>query len=406
MTASGSNALIGFYLADLALNGHPVDARVVGNLNATLDFAALLFAIPFGALIDRYSPRLILIFGTIVGAIATQLFGLTGVIAIFFVSRALEGIASSATQPSVLSHLTDATQPKPELRGKVMSWFELSLFAGLAVGNLISGALWDSLNTGAFSVLAVCYVLAAGAFLWGTGIAARVERMRSTAADAVAGVVESLRHPLLARLAFPWLAFNSVAGLWISQFAFQLSGPAREGQWLVGRFTATEVSYFLFIYTVAFAIGVWWFGLQIGRMPRVRIMRYAFYAMYGTSLCFLLINEIAPLTTLIVPIMIVPYMIAVGIQGGLPPSALSYLADVAGAGTNRGSAMGFYTLLLSLGNISGSLLGGILANRFALNGLIAATVVFATLGLLALRLLPEKDMAVTPETSREPSLTH
>lgn len=387
MAASGGNALVGFYLASLAVAGRPVDAALVGNLNATLDACALLVAVPLGALIDRTSPRLMLVGGALLGAIATQLFGISGVIAIFFLSRGLEGVAASATTPAILSHLTDATQTTPALRGRVMSWFEISLFAGLALGNLISGPLWERFATGGFAILAFGYVIAALLFNWGAQRVAHVPHA-AAARDALQGLREAIAEPLLRRLALPWLMFNAVVGLWLSQLAFQLNGPPRDGQWLVGLLRPTEVALYLFGYTLVFTVGVYVGGISIGRYTRVALMRIAFVAMFGVTLFVYLLNGAADWSNGQRLLVLLGYALFAGTQGTFPPAALSYLADVAGNTHGRGSAMGIYTLLLSLGNIIGSLLGGVLGNAFALNGLLIGTLLLATLGLLGVNLLP------------------
>ncbi len=390
MTASGSNALIGFYLADLALAGQNVNSAIVGNLNATHDAIALLFAIPFGILIDRFSPRVVLVTGALCGAVATQLFGLTGMIGIFFVARALEGLGSSATTPGILAYLTDATTSVPEKRGQVMSWFEISLFLGLAVGNLVSGPLWERLGTTAFGLISVFYLAAAFIFLRRAETGARA----GSTGSPLIGLRQTFRNKSLLRLAVPWLVFNSVVGLWLSQLAFQLNGPTRVGQWLVGRLTPSQTSLVLFLYIITFSIGVWYFGLQIGRTSRARIMRTGFMAMFGVVACLFLLNNSSEWTRMARFSLFPFYALAAGLQGAFPPAALSFLADVAGNSQGRGSAMGIYTLLLSLGNISGALLGGQLGHAYALNGLLIGTLILALVGLFSLRFLREKPIPV------------
>src|SRR5258708_24343470 len=82
-------------------------------------------------------------------------------------SRILEGLVASAGAPPLLAHLTDVTVHDAGLRAKVMSYFEASLLAGLALGGLLGGQLWRLLGTKAFAATAfaataVVYVLSAG----------------------------------------------------------------------------------------------------------------------------------------------------------------------------------------------------------------------------------------------------
>ncbi|MGB1251599.1 MAG: MFS transporter, partial [Candidatus Promineifilaceae bacterium] len=383
--------IIGFYLADLARNGHPIDSSVVGNMEASLNIAAFLCAIPFGILIDRYSPRVVLIIGALLGALATQLFALTGLIMIFFVSRALEGAGSAATQPGILAHLTDTTQSFRDLRGKVMSWFELTLFLGIAAGNLLSGVLWDRYGTGSFALLSIFYLLAATVFWWGTSGETKHVQAHPTFAEAIQGLRVAISDSALRRLAMPWLMFNAVVGLWLSQFAFLLNGPKWEGQWLVGLLKAEEVAFFLFVYTLAYAVGVVVGGLYIGKVSRIYIMQVGFMAMFLTTVMFYLLNISGGWPVWVRIAIVIPYIVGVIIQGGFTPAALSYLADVAGDSAGRGSAMGIYSLLLSLGSVIGALMSGWLAYRYAFNGLLFGTLLLATIGLLGLHYVSEQN---------------
>ena len=77
-------------------------------------------------------------------------------------------------------------------------------------------------------------------------------------------------------------------------------------------------------------------------------------------------------------------------MSGFAPTALAYLADVAGMTENRGSAMGVYTLLFGLGSAIGAGLGGLLAHALALNGLVIGTVALALIALAGIKLLSSK----------------
>ena len=99
IAASAGGLLVGFYLASLTAQGRNIEAGLVGALGVAIYVAEFGGSVPFGALVDRYSARTLLVVSALVGAAATQLFGITGVIAVFFVSRILEGISSAAATP-------------------------------------------------------------------------------------------------------------------------------------------------------------------------------------------------------------------------------------------------------------------------------------------------------------------
>jgi MFS family permease len=90
------------------------------------------------------APRALMTLGSLLAAVATQLFGLSGSVQIFFVSRTLEGLGASAVPPPLLAHVTDVTGEVPVLvsaecvhdaglRAKVISYFEVSLLPGARI---------------------------------------------------------------------------------------------------------------------------------------------------------------------------------------------------------------------------------------------------------------------------------
>lgn len=401
VVASSSTALVGFYLADLALAGRPINAGVVGAINSVLDVAVLFGAVPFGALVDRTSPRTVLVLGSVIGAVATQLFGLTALVPVFFASRALEGLAFAAVNPGVLAQLTDATDAAPGDRGRVMSWFELTLFVGLALGSVSAGPLWERLGTRAFALMALVYLAAGMLFFWGAG--ARHVSHRRRPARPTAGLRAALADPSLRRLAPAWLAANAVVGLWVTHIVFQLSGPPAPGQYLVGRFSPTEVSVIAFVYALVFGVGIALWGVVLGRMGRVRAMRYAYYGMFGVTAVFFAINRSAEWPYAARAAVVVVYAVLVMVQSGFTPAALAFLADIAGQSAGRGSAMGIYTVLLSLGNIIGAVLGGVLAARMAVDGLLVGTILLGIVGYYSLSYLHEAPVALPlPGSAPEP----
>ena len=141
--ASGtSGILIGLYLASLNNHGAHLSAGLVGTLSAVSFAAELLASIPMGLASDAMQPRLLMTVGAVVGAIAAFLFAVSGSTSIFFLSRLLEGVGAAAIVPALLAYLTDATDGRPALRVKVMSYFELTLLAGLALGGIVAAQLF------------------------------------------------------------------------------------------------------------------------------------------------------------------------------------------------------------------------------------------------------------------------
>ena len=121
IAGGASGVLVGIYLADLANHGSKVDAALVGILGAVSFIAELIGSVPMGLASDAISPRALMISGSLLAALATQLFGMSGHISIFFLSRPLEGVGAAAIAPSLLAHLTDVTADDYALRARVMT---------------------------------------------------------------------------------------------------------------------------------------------------------------------------------------------------------------------------------------------------------------------------------------------
>lgn len=384
VAASAGGALVGFYLAALALQGQPVDSKLVGALGAVVSIAEVAAALPIGVLTDRWSPRALLVLGSLMGAAATQLFGISGAIAVFYMARTLQGVATAAGGPALLAYLADITRDSGATRGRVMSFYELSLLVGLALGGLVGGTLWDGFGQLAFSLLALVYLIAAGLFFWGA------EQPASGAAShhPLAGLRRAMADPLLRRLAPAWLAMNAIIGMWLTHIGFQLSGPPAHGQFLVGRFTASQVGYILLGYALVFAAGVTAWGYLLARIPRVRALRITIVGMLLACVWLYVLNTSEAWSPWARWFVVALLIVSVLIESGFTPAGLTYLADVAGQSEGRGAAMGIYTLLLGVGSALGAGLGGWLAESLALNGIILGTVGLALLAVVGLALLP------------------
>jgi len=391
IAAGASGVLVGLYLARLANHGSAIGAGLVGILSAVSFGAELIAATPMGITSDAISPRGLVTGGSLLGAGATQLFGMTGLVSMFFVSRGLEGIGAAAVAPPLLAHLTDVTDDKPAMRVKVMSYFELSLLVGLALGGLVAAQLWHRLNTRAFGAVALVYVVSAVLLYFGA-IGSRSHGREK----AVAGFFRTLRDRSVQRLAPVWLCVNTIVGLWLGPtLIFLLTHHSQTNQFLDGVFVdhPERVGWVLLGYSIIFGIGVtaWSFIL-----PRIRLKRALLITLVAMLLVcgeFLLLNHLASETARWNIAVITAFTIMV--ESGFTPAALALLAGAVGAQPGRGAAMGIYSVLFSVGAIIGSLIAAALGRRFAVDGLIYGTLVMAVVALLFLpRLDTSLELAV------------
>jgi MFS family permease len=387
---SAGGILVGFYLADLANQGRVMDAALVGTLGAVTFIAELTGALPMGVLSDALAPRALMVTGALLGALATQIFGMSSAVTIFFLSRALEGLAAAAISPSVLAHLTDVTDGDSLLRGKVMSYYELSLLAGIALGGVVGGSLFGKFGTGGFAAVAFVYLISA--VLMGAGAAGS---RRHGAEQAISGLMKALRDPYLLRLAPAWLCINAIVGLWLGPtliFLLTLNDKdKRYHQFLTGVFVdkPEQVGYALLVYAMVFATGVTIWSFFLARFKRKSVLNIALVAMFFACLGFYLLNHSQGLGTGALIAIVVLICVSIMVESGFTPAALSLLADVVGAQGGRGAAMGIYSVLLSIGSLLGSLIGGMLGKAFAVDGLIYGTVAMALIAFVTVWFLPQ-----------------
>jgi MFS family permease len=383
VAGGASGVLVGLYLADLANHGAKIGVPLVGTLSAVSFGAELAGALPLGVAADAVSPRILMTAGSLLGAAATQLFGVSGRVSVFYLSRALEGLGAAAVAPPLLAHLTDVTDHQPRLRAKATSYFELSLLGGLALGGLLGGQLWRLLATGGFAVLAAVYLVSGGLFYAG-GVGSRSYGKN----QALIGLLRALRQPSLQRLAPVWLCVNTIVGLWLGPtIFFLLTHNPQTHQFLDGIFAnhPERVGWVLLGYSVIFAIGVTVWSYVLPHMSLQRALRITLLAMLLVCVEFVLLNHtVSNRAHWVIGIIIA---ISIMVESGFTPAALNLLADAIGAQAGRGAAMGIYSFLLSIGAIVGSLIAAALGTKFAVDGLIYGTLMLAITALVFVRRL-------------------
>jgi predicted MFS family arabinose efflux permease len=264
-----------------------------------------------------------------------------------------------------------------------MSYFELSLLAGLALGGIVGGQLWSMFGTGAFTALALLYVVAALLLFMGS-----VGSLPHRGADMWEGLRRALATPALRRLAPVWLCMNAILGLWLGPtLYFLLTNRSDGSQVLAGLFAdhPSRLGWLLFVYALVFGSGVLAWSRVLPRIELPRALRVSLLAMLGVSAGLLLLNHMGDQPLRLRWMLTVVIAVLIMVESGFTPAALSLLAGAVGPGVGRGAAMGIYSFLLSLGALAGSVLAGIAGRWLAIDGLTYATL---GLALVALALLP------------------
>jgi MFS family permease len=382
IASSASGVLIGIYLASLSGKSLRVDASLLGTLGAVSFAAELVASIPFGMASDAISPRWLMITGALTGALAVQLFALSSHVSVFFLSRTLEGIGVAAVTPPLLAYLAESTSHNSGLRARVMSFFELTLLAGLALGGLMGSQFWRRFDVHAFSLVALAYVACALLLFVG----AKGSQSHGARA-ALRGLPGALKNPSVRSLAPVWLCVNAVVGLWLGPtLPFLLTAKSAGPQYLNGIFTnsPTQVGWLLLGYSIVFGTGVFGWSFVLPRTPIRTALRISLGAMLPVCVGLFAINHSTHLPASARWSLIAVTSLLVMIESGFTPAALAWLAHSLGSGAGKGASMGIYSVLLSLGAIGGSLLAGALGKRFQIDGLLLGTAALAICALFLL----------------------
>jgi predicted MFS family arabinose efflux permease len=85
-------------------------------------------------------------------------------------------------------------------------------------------------------------------------------------------------------------------------------------------------------------------------------------------------------------------LVGVFVESGFTPAALAYLAEIAEErAEDRGSVMGVYSVLLSVGQLLGGALAAPFAERLGINGLIILTGLLSLVALFTVMLLGQTE---------------
>jgi MFS family permease len=381
-----TGAMLGFYLASLADAGHPVDAIVVGVFSATFYLAELVLSPFFGILSDRIGHHRVMLYGPVFGGVAVILTGLTTNLVLLGGTRWLEGASTAASVPSILGYIAMVTAKDEALRGRAAARFEGATLAGLGVGFAVAPLLFQALGANAFFLNAVIYL--GSLLIYWRGVEDPAGEQEALAAPHVGwrryGTLLSTAHVWL--LAPTWIAVNASIGLWFSQSIFQFAkeDPRFPDQALLRGFTPVEITVGAVVIGLLFGAGLLYWGNRFKNLRRTTIILYGILGGAALVAAGLVINHGAglPLVVLVGGAAVAAFGLFV--LAGATPAALGLLADISERfPADRGAIMGLYSVFLGIGQIVGSLIGGLVASWRGVDGLLLGTA-----ALLALALLP------------------
>jgi MFS family permease len=408
-----TGAMLAFYLAKLPEFGGPqVSGTVAGILTATYFAAELVLSPAFGILSDRVGAHRVMQIGPVFGATAVIITAFTTDLWLIGGTRWLEGMAAAAAMPSILGYIAITTSGNAALRGRTVARFEAATVAGLGVGAVVAGPLFEQFGSAAFLVNAGIYGVSFLIYRYGvrpvgadaTATAAAEDRPISSAEVRpakfnLAHYGRLLSTPSIWLLAPTWIALNAIIGAWTTQVFFQLvrenPDPAFDNQLLMGGFDPAQVSIGMGVALVVFLGGIFASGSVLRRFRRTTIMAAGIVGGLVMMAAFFGVNHSADVAFVGRAGLVLTGLAGLFVLAGATPAALGMLADISETHpADRGAIMGLYSIFLGVGQIVGSVVAGSAADWLGIDGLLLASVVLLAVALVPLRWLRDSEHLV------------
>jgi len=334
---------------------------IVGVIAAAYPIAETIFGPVIGVLSDRYGRRMWIYVGLSISTVILFAFTLSTDIPYLITIHALQGVAAAMIVVSSLTLITDASTVST--RGREMGLYDFANLGGYMVGILVAGIL---LRTH-FSLVPFYFgsCLAAIGAVYAFFKVKEMTKVEKTTALSPAKTMTLLLRDRRAAAMFPiWLSVTTFIGMALT-FGPRLGPSPMITSFLIGG------SVLILAFTQPF------FGQLSDKYGRDRLMMLGMLSLIG-----LFVTLIVMFRGRHEPIFAAPFLIVFGLGSfAFAPAALATLGDYAPE-RGRGTTMGMYSVMISLGTIIGPLLGGYLLDNYGFSslfyaGLIIVMIAFA-----------------------------
>jgi len=336
---------VGFGVIVIAFPHYVIaDSLVTGLVLSIYPLFEAISAAPTGMYVDRHGRKRMLLFGLASITILTFLVGLSRDTLFIAIVHGVMGVSAAAVIVSTLTMITDLT--KISDRGVGMGLFDLANIAGYAGGILIGTWLYTVFETNPSYVFFATTTLLLTATILAKALVIEPPHEQLTAPlrfnffKALSWKIKSLL-PL-------WFALTTLVGI-----AFFIPKALS-----LGGFTVGESGLLLFVGAAGVGSGATIFGRVSDKIGREKTMWIGIFGML--ILLPSLALALSPETNTNYPNFgVYLYVIAPSalMVSALVPSILALVGDTARS-TLRGSAMGLYSIMLSLGIALGNVIGG------------------------------------------------
>jgi MFS family permease len=330
------------------------DTALVGMAMGIYGLTQGLLQIPFGVASDRWGRKPVIVSGLAVFALGSGIAAWAPTLSWLVAGRAIQG--AGAISAAVTALLADQT--RDVVRTKAMALVGASIGLMFAVSLVLSPLLagWIGLH-GLFAMTSALALGGIAVVLWWVPAepAKQVHQARGR-------LIDVLRHPALLRLDFGVFVLHAVQlAMWVALPALLVqAGLAREHHWWV---------YLPAVLASFFVMGATLFPLEKrGYLRAVFLVAIFAIALVQAALC--LASPSVPSVPLLAAVLFV-FFCGFNVLEASQPSLASKLAPAA----VRGTALGVYNTLQSLGFFVGGALGGWLVKHSGAATLFATSTV-------------------------------
>jgi MFS family permease len=338
---------------------HEFSNMVIGTIAAAYPVAEIIFGPFVGVLTDRFGRRRWVYTGLAISTVALFAFTLNKQVPYLIIVHAIQGVAAAMIIVSSLAMVTDVSNV--HTRGREMGIYDFANLGGYVLGIFAAGILVRTHH-----LLTPFYF---GSALAATGAIFAYLKLKELHSSTV-GIVSPLETIRLllgdrhAAAMFPiWLSVTTFIGMALT------FGP-RVGPSPI--FTSALLGGVIFV----LALTQPFFGHLSDKYGRGKLMMFGMLSLVG-----LFATVIAMYHGRLPFLSVAPFLVAFGVGSfAFAPAALATLGDFAPKG-GRGTTMGVYSVVISLGTIIGPLLGGYLLDRYGLESLFYAGFVIITVAM-------------------------
>jgi len=346
----------------LYLPRHEFSNLTVGIIAAAYPVSETICGPIIGILADRFGRKRWIWLGLCVSTIALFAFTLRTDVPYLVIVHSIQGIAAAMIVVSTLTMVTDISTVST--RGREMGIYDFANLGGYMIGIFTAGIIgrMHSLLTPFYLGSALAAIGAAYAYF-------RVKEKHGRKSRRVLSPIETIRLLIgdkRAAAMFPiWLSVTTFIGMALT------FGPRMGPSPMVTSVVIAGVFLIL-------AFSQPFFGHLSDNYGRGRLMMLGMLSLIG-----IFATVIAMFRWHIAALYLMPFFAIFGVGSfAFAPAALASLGDIAPE-YGRGTTMGVYSVVISLGTIIGPLLGGYLLDRYGFTSIFYAglLILISALGL-------------------------